>query len=138
MFKNIIKQFKSLFSADGPTQKDAKSQLSINVELVERLFGRAIDWNKTGWTEEERGIKTSKITKRNQDIDNLRAAIKRTDATIERARDEFLDDGGCPCCFWAAMGGYSGKLWRLSEKNERRQKWLAILESRKKGSATCK
>lgn len=30
-------------------------KLFINVPLVERMLGRKVAWEKTGWTEEERG-----------------------------------------------------------------------------------
>lgn len=32
------------------------TRLWINVELVERLLGRPVDWDKTSWTPEERSV----------------------------------------------------------------------------------
>lgn len=64
----------------------------------------------------------------------LRRQIRRTEELIDRKQQEFVEAGGCPCCFWAAAGGYSGRLWFLSDKNERREARLKYIEAKLKAS----
>jgi len=61
---------------------------------------------------------------------HLLRQIKRTRDTIDRAQAKFASEGGCPCCFWAACGGVHSRMWKLSEKNERREERVQQIKQR--------
>lgn len=72
------------------------NDLFINVSLVERMLGRKIDWDKTTWTAQERGITDTIVVPlpgNSNDPTPHHATIRLGDSTITSTESEGCNEG---------------------------------------------
>ena len=60
-------------------------------------------------------------------MDELRAAIARSEDALARMSAEAQERGICQCCVGAFYGGTEGRYDRLAAKIDRQWGWLAVL-----------